>query len=192
VIRLKVALWSFLFLFVFVGAPAVLAEGPHASDYAHRDLASESLAGELRLSPRGLGPIHFGMSRSQASAALGSPVDADPGAHGCSSWSVPAAPEGVSLTAFEGRLAVALLYQRGPRTTRGIQVGDGVKRLRRLYRGDLRRGKSGSLSGADLHLFTDEVKGDATFTIDFQIVKKRIAFISAGTRHVIETFGECV
>lgn len=40
-------------------------------------------------------------------------------------------------------------------------------------------------------LFVTEHEGAAGYEIEFDIVHGRVAFISAATKHVIETFGEC-
>jgi hypothetical protein len=93
--------------------------------------------------------------------------------------------------ALHGRLAYAEIARRGPRTTRGITVGDGINRLRHRYRGSLHGGRSGSLGFADSRLFASEVRGDATYELEFDIVHGRVIDISAGTRRTIETFGEC-
>ena len=150
--------------------------------------AAGSAAATPRLSPEGFGPVHFGMNRDQAEAALGAPIEVDPGINGCSFWTLS---DGVSGTAFGGRLGYILLSESGPRTTRNIKVGDGLARLRHRYRGRLHNGRSASLGAADLHLFTSEHLRGAAYEIEFDISGGRVTFISAGTRHTIETFGEC-
>lgn len=141
-----------------------------------------------RLSPDGLGPVHFGMDADQAEAALGSPVDAEPGINDCTFWTFPGGAQGI---AFGGQLGYISLYRRGAKTSRGIEVGDGLTRLRHRYRGKLHKGRSASLGAADLRLFASSRNGDATYELEFDIVDGKVAFISAGTRHTIETFGEC-
>jgi hypothetical protein len=151
-----------------------------------------ALASDYRLSPQGFGPILFGMSPQQASRAAGTDVEAEQTTPPCSLWTVPGASlSGAQLIALHGQLSYILIYQRGLATTRRIKVGDGLKRLRHRYRGKLRHGHSASLSGASLRLFTDLHKDGTTYTIEFDIEKGHIAFISAGSRDVIETFGEC-
>jgi hypothetical protein len=150
--------------------------------------ASSSAASTPRLSPTGLGPVHFGMDRDQAEASLGASIEEESSINGCGFWALPG---GVSGTAFDGRLGYILLVRRGPRTTRGIEVGDDLARLRHRYRGRLHHGRSGSLGAADLRLFTSERSGGATYEIEFDVSGGKVAFISAGTRHTIETFGEC-
>ena len=44
---------------------------------------------------------------------------------------------------------------------------------------------------ADLRLFASSRNGDATYELEFDIDAGRVASISAGTQHTIETFGEC-
>ena len=141
-----------------------------------------------RLSPEGLGPVHFGMDLDQAEAALGSPVGADPGINGCSFWTLPGRAQAI---AFGGQLGYILLFERGTKTTRGIEVGDGLARLRHRYRGQLHSGRSASLGAADLRLFADSHHRGATYELEFDIVGGKVILISAGTKHTIETFGEC-
>jgi len=150
--------------------------------------ATSSAAAAPRLSPEGFGPVHFGMNIHQAEAALGDPIEVDPGINGCSFWTLPG---DLSGTAFGGRLGYILLSEPGPRTTRNIEVGDGLARLRHRYRGRLHKGRSASLGAADLRLFNSESGGGAVYELEFNIVGGKVAFISAGTRHTIETFGEC-
>jgi hypothetical protein len=141
-----------------------------------------------RLSPEGLGPVHFGMDVDQAEAALGSPVGVDPGINGCTFWTLPGGAQGI---AFGGQLGYISLFRRGAKTSRGIEVGDGLTRLRHRYRGELHKGRSASLGAAHLRLFSSSRTGGATYELEFDIVHGKVAFISAGTRHTIETFGEC-
>lgn len=141
-----------------------------------------------RLSPEGLGPVHFGMDVDQAEAALGSSVEVESGINGCSFWKLAGGAQAIALDA---RLAYVLLFERGTRTTRGIEVGDGLTRLRHRYRGQLHSGRSASLGAADLRLFASKHRGNTTYELEFDIVGGRVAIISAGTRHTIETFGEC-
>lgn len=145
----------------------------------------------LRLSPQGLGPIHFGMNAATAERALGSAISVEEGINGCAFWSVTGMDAGSQLLALHGSLAYALLFQRGTSTTREIEVGDSLSRLRHRYRSKLHGGRSASLSGAEKRLFVTKHEGDATYEIEFDIANDRVAFISAGTQHVIETFGEC-
>ena len=151
-------------------------------------VAAGAAARAPRLSPEGIGPVRFGMNVDQAEAALGSPVDAEPGINDCTFWTFPGGAQGI---AFGGRLGYISLFRRGTKTTRGIEVGDGLTRLRHRYRGSLHKGRSASLGAADLRLFASSRHGGATYELEFDIVDDKIVFISAGTRHTIETFGEC-
>jgi hypothetical protein len=153
--------------------------------------AAVAQAAPLRLAPSGFGPVRFGMDAQQASTALGAQVEVDPGINGCSFWSLPGLSKAAQMIAFHGRLGYAEIYRRGPRTTRGITVGDGINRLRHRYRGRLHGGRSGSLGAAESRLFATEHKGSATYELEFDIWHARVSHISAGTRGTIETFGEC-
>jgi hypothetical protein len=144
-----------------------------------------------RLSPKGLGPLEFGISAARAGRLLGTPVTVENGINGCSFWSADSFEPGTQVIAFGGRLGFVLLYERGTATTRGVRVGDGVKRLKHRYRGRLHPGRSASLGAADERLFVGERQGGAVYELEFDIVHGRVAFISAASRHTIETFGEC-
>ncbi len=165
---------------VAVGLTALLTVPP----------ASSSAAAAPRLSPEGFGPVHFGMNLHQADASLGIPIEVDPGTNvnGCSFWTLSG---GVQAIAFGGRLGYISLSEPGPKTTRDIEVGDGLARLRHRYRGRLHDGRSGSLAGPEMRLFDTARLGGATYELEFDISGGKVALISAGTRHTIETFGEC-
>jgi hypothetical protein len=147
--------------------------------------------GALRLSPAGLEPVHFGMDAAAAERALGEGISVEDGINDCSFWTLPGAGVSGQLIALHGRLSYILLFKRGTTTTRGVRVGDGINRLRHRYRGKLHRGRTASLGYAEQRLFVTERDGGATYEIEFDIVHGRVAFISAATKHVIETFGEC-
>jgi hypothetical protein len=147
--------------------------------------------GALRLSPTGLGPLRFGMDAEAAERALGNAISVEDGINGCSFWTLPGVGAGGQLIARQGRLSYILLFERGTATTRGIRVGDGLGRLRHRYRGKLHRGRTASLGYAQERLFVTRHEHGAAYEIEFDIVHGRVAFISAATKHVIETFGEC-
>jgi hypothetical protein len=153
--------------------------------------AGAGSASGLRLSPQGLGPLRFGMNAAQAERSLGAPIAVEDGINGCSFWTLPNQAPGTQLVAFGGRLGYILLFERGTATTRGVRVGDSIHRLRHRYRGKLHRGRSASLSGADRRLFATSRQGAATYELEFDLHAGRVAFISAATKHTIETFGEC-
>src|ERR1700761_1626734 len=81
-------------------------------------VAAGAAARAPRLSPEGIGPVRFGMNVDQAEAALGSPVDAEPGINDCTFWTFPGGAQGI---AFGGRLGYISLFRRGTKTTRGIE-----------------------------------------------------------------------
>lgn len=147
--------------------------------------------GVLRLSPFGLGAAHFGMDAVAAERALGQPISVEDGINDCSFWTLPGAEASGQLIARQRRLSYILLFKRGAATTRGVRVGDGLNRLRRRYRGKLHRGRTASLGYAELRLFVTKHEHGVAYEIEFDIAHRRVAFISAGAKHVIETFGEC-
>lgn len=145
----------------------------------------------VRLSPFGLGRVHFGMNAFAAGRALGKPISVEDGINDCSFWTLPKRKVSGQLIALRGRLSYILLFKRGTATTRGVRVGDGLSRLRHRYRGKLHRGRTASLGYAEQRLFVTKHERATAYEIEFDIAHRRVAFISAGTKHVIETFGEC-
>jgi len=169
-------------------APASGFGAPRTLVTTGAGVASARLAA---LSPSGIGPIRFGMTLAEGTAAADLPVTSVPGINGCSEWRIQGLGTGLELVAFGGRLEYALAYSSAIATTRGVRVGDSVARLRRQYRGMLRQGRSGSLGGQQERVFSDERIGTRTFTLEFSLAAHRVSSIAAGSRHTIETFGEC-
>lgn len=131
------------------------------------------------------------MDSQAAERALGQAISVEEGINGCSFWTLPGTGTNGQLIARHGRLSYILLFKRGTATTRGIKVGDGLTRLHHRYRGKLHQGRTASLGYAEQRLFVTQREGGAAYEIEFDIVHERVAFISAATKHVIETFGEC-
>jgi hypothetical protein len=155
-------------------------------------IACASTSNDHRLAATGVDGLRFGMNPQQAGRALGSRIEVEDGVYECSFWTLPGLPsDGIQITALNGQLAYIIIYERGIATTRGVRVGDGLDRLRHRYRGKLHAGRTASLGGADQHLFASVSQQAAVYELEFDINNGRVSFISAATKHVIETFGEC-
>jgi hypothetical protein len=156
--------------------------------------SAEGLAG-ARLSPLGLGPVRVGMTPEQASQAAGITFDVGaPDEHGCVDWPTPGlAPYSAQLLSFAGdrTLGLVLLMNRRVATTRGVRLGDSVRKLRRRYRHHLRHGSTASLGGGSEFLFYDRRRNGVTYTLEFGLYKGKVSAMTAATRHTIKTFGEC-
>jgi hypothetical protein len=145
-----------------------------------------------RLSALGIGPVRFGMTPSQAGAALGAHVRVSSHAYACGFWAFPGLRSDtvqlVSLGPAE-RLAIAWA---GPkvRTTRGITIGDSLPRLRARYP-DLKREQAEDLGLHDEDLFSDRVSGGLRYTLMFSIYRRRVTFITAGRKTTVQGLGEC-
>lgn len=153
--------------------------------------ATADASATLRLSQLGLGPVHIGDTFAQAQSSSGFAISTQAGVNGCAEWTLPGVISGTQLTALHGRLGLIAVYRRGTATTRGVRVGDSLARLRSHYRHRLRSGKSASLGAADQRLFSDRVSRGVVYTLEFDIYAGKVGYITAATRHTIETFGEC-
>jgi hypothetical protein len=92
---------------------------------------------EWQLGPEGFGPFKVGMSFAQA-RKLAPRLKATPaglrGSSECDQLALPGHP-GVALMFIRSELTRIDLFQRGPRTTRGIQPGDPVEQAMHAYPG---------------------------------------------------------
>jgi hypothetical protein len=109
---------------------------------------------------------------------------------GCAFWTIPALGAKGEMIARDGRLFYVEVFRRGIATTRGVQVGDSLSRLRRRYRKALHPGRSAAL-GAEPPLFVTKTSGGTAFELQFEIDRGRVVGIAAATRHTLETFSEC-
>jgi hypothetical protein len=145
----------------------------------------------LKLSPLGLGPIRIGMTRAQASQAIGRTVEIDKNVYSCEYWRFEGQPNGVYIVTFElgGRLALIDLTERGPTSTRGITVGDTRARMLQAYSGRLRH-VSEQTPGLEDY-FVDQSANGVAYTLRFSLWKGVIISLTASTRKTIENLGEC-
>ena len=160
-------------------------------DAVLRDLGCENLYWNYKLSPVGLVPVRFGMTPDEIEQATGESVRVGSVVNECTFWGLPGLPRGVQLVSFDGRLGYVEISRPGLATTRDVTVGDSIRQLRARYGRRLRHGKSASLSAASQRLFVDVKSRGVTYTMEFDIYKRRVSFISAGARETIQNFGEC-
>jgi hypothetical protein len=146
-----------------------------------------------RLAPDRLGPLRFGMTAEDMTTALGQPVTRQPGAYGCSTFTVPGIEEDAQLLAIRGpRLQLVMVYARGIPTTRDVRVGDSLRKLRGRYGSRLKPAAAGnSLSAADAYYSVTRRRGRATYVLRFTVFNSRVSFMDAGRRSDVLGFGEC-
>lgn len=93
-------------------------------------------AREFRVSARGYGPVHIGMTVAEASAALGTPLEAPPPANGappCYYVAPRLSLVGVSFMVSRGEIARVDVDGPGIKTERGIGIDDSEERAREVY-----------------------------------------------------------
>ncbi len=80
----------------------------------------------------GAGPIRFGMTPSEAAAAVGVPVPSVPD-EGCEYWAPDGAPAGLSFMIENGRVVRADIDRAGVRTLHGLEVGSRASAVRDAF-----------------------------------------------------------
>lgn len=153
-------------------------------------LTATATAAPPRLSTSGLGPVKIGMTLKQAQQRDRT-VHTTGSTYACSFWSWNDLPvNGAMVTATRGtRLDLINLYSRGLRTTRNVQVGDSLTRLRRRYK-TLRRSSHPYDKAQRYYAVRGSSRGRKT-TLRFTVANQAITSIQLGTNDVIRTFYEC-
>jgi len=147
----------------------------------------------LRLTPDRLGPITFGTTLEQASSELGDTLEAEPSVNGCVYFGLPG-PLRYSATLLASRgveLDLIIVGRRGIQTSRGIRVGDSLRRLRHKYRRRLAVAPRGyDLSGATTFYWVHSTV-NAGYVLRFGLYRGRVTEMTAGRRALVVDFGEC-
>ncbi len=126
---------AILFLFCVGGACA--REKPHADTGTRRPESkpTRDRHPDWMVTPRGLGPLHAGMTRAEAEAVVGGSL----AVNGDRAWTdchyVPAdrLPSGVRVMVEAGTVARIEIDSRAVTTTEGARIGDSEDRIRQLY-----------------------------------------------------------
>lgn len=87
------------------------------------------------ITPRGLGPLHAGMSRAEAEAVVGGSlmVTGDTAWRGCGYVSSERLPPGTHVMVEDGTIARVDVDGGSTATAEGARIGDSEERIRQLY-----------------------------------------------------------
>lgn len=168
---------------------ALLVFGATTGPTASADVA----LGDLRIAPDRIGPVVIGMAQDQVGSALGTVVTTNSSVNSCVFFGVPGLNGGtLQLLATAGaRLDLILVNGPGIRSTKGIQVGSTLRRLRARYRGRLARAPRGNnLSAADKFYWVRSSAGSGN-VLRFSVYNGRVSGMAAGPRSLVVNFGEC-
>lgn len=149
---------------------------------------------DLRLTPDRLGPIRLGMTVEQASTALGATIEPIPSAYGCVYWGLPGTLQySAQLLASKGvKLDLIMVTGRGIMTTRGIRVGDSLRRLRQKYGRRLAVAPKGyDLSAATKFYWIHSTMAGTKRVLRFGFYRGKVAGMTAGPQELVVRFGEC-
>jgi len=140
------------------------------------------------------GPVRFGMTLAEASAALGSKVEAgeEDASEGCSYTSPEGMPLGTAFMVLDGRIARLDVDTTGIATTAGAQVGSTESEIRRMY-GDAVRTESHPYDGPEWHYLIYDPPGpaDSAYGMIFETDGQRVRNYRVGFRHAVALIEGC-
>ena len=92
---------------------------------------------DWKVTPRGLGPLHAGMTRAAAEAVLGGSlaIEGDSAWMDCAYLSSDSLPHGVRVMVESGTVARVEVDSGPIATAEGARIGDAEERIRALYPG---------------------------------------------------------
>jgi hypothetical protein len=88
---------------------------------------------DMTVTEYGIGPIHAGMTVSEANAAIGGGFAAPKGASGCTYAVLTKAPRGLAVMLENGRVARVEVRSGSIATSTGARIGDSESRIKSLY-----------------------------------------------------------
>lgn len=152
-----------------------------AGDSAAIDVPVAS-AGDPRwvVTPRGIGPLHAGMTLDEARTAAGGQLPlSGPDAPSCDHLTLAGAPGRVLVMVVDGRVARVEVHDGAIATDRGARIGDGEARIAELY---------GDRVTVEQHAYTDghylvvkpEVLADSAYRLVFETDGQRVQSYRAG------------
>ncbi|MEO6629613.1 MAG: DUF4232 domain-containing protein [Aquihabitans sp.] len=117
----------------------------------------------------GLGPVRFGMTAAEATAAAGVPIVVSSGTAACSYATAVGGPDGVAFMLADGRIVRVDVEAGSPvKTSSGAGIGDTEAHVQALYaEGLLVTPAKYIVAGHDLTLVPNE-HGDAAFRLVFE------------------------
>ena len=152
--------------------------------------SAASRTSEWVVTPRGLGPIHAGMTRSQAQTALGGSlaIPADSGWNDCAYVSSDRLPPGVSVMVEDGTIARVEIDSGRIATAEGARIGDTEDRIRELYRG---RVTVTPHKYTDGHYLSVTSPADSMYRIVFETDGRRVTQYRAGRLPAVDYVEGC-
>ena len=147
-------------------------------------------AAKWRVGVHSYGPVHYGMSLQDASAALGEQLEPEPGSEygvpGCFFTEPKSFPPRVSLMVIHDSVVRVDVHNAGIGTTDGARIGSTEDEIRRLYPG-LVTTDAHPYSGPEWHILIMTSKDTADrFAIIFETDGHKVTSYSAG--HMPEVF----
>lgn len=140
-----------------------------------------------RVSERGVGPVHVGMTLNEAEAALGAPFRRPRSLADCAYVRPPQEPSGLSFMVVQGRIARIDVDSATVGTTAGAQVGDSEARVRELYGNRLIVSPHKYVEG---HYLTVTPR-DTVYRIVFETDGQRVTRYRAGRLPEVEWVERC-
>jgi len=159
---------------------------PCAAQVSRPPAGARSSGAPWRVGLWEVGPIRYGMSVAEASAAVGDSLHvlAESSSPPCDSCIVPqGAPPGFFLSVYAGRIQRVDVIAPGIYTSDGIQVGSTIKDLKRLY-GDALETTSGLRGQLEFWLWSNDV--NRRRLIVFETDGQRIVSYRAGDRQIAQ------
>jgi hypothetical protein len=149
-----------------------------ASDPSGDSPASDAT---VQVSERGVGPLHVGMTLSQAREATGDKISAPPAADtascGFARWS--GGPPGLRLMTAKGRIVRVDVDSGSTTTAAGARIGDSEARINTLYAGRVVTTPSKYTEGHDLTV-RRPAAADSAYRFIFETDGKRVRRYRAG------------
>src|SRR6185437_11281583 len=144
------------------------------------------------ITPRGLGPLHIGMTRGEVEAVLGVmvPATGDSGWRQCAVVSPAGLPPGVRLMVEGGTIARFDVDSGHVATAAGARIGDSEAHIRDLYTTRVSTAPLKYESGHALTV-TPAAPADSSFRLVFDTDGRRVTRYRAGRTPEIEYVEGC-
>ena len=149
-----------------------------------------------RIGLRAFGPIRYGMTLTEASRALGTPVRRgdEYGGPGCSFAETQGLPAGVSIIVLKDRVARINVDTSGIFTLSGVQVGSTEDDVRRAYPGRIEVDTVHYDHNEGWHflVFVPASPADSAYRVRFETDGRRVRGIRAGTAYATALMEGCL
>ena len=147
-----------------------------------------------RLGLRGVGPIRYGMSLSEAARALGEKLNVaptEPGS-GCDYVHAPAAPEGLDFMVIDSVIERADVFRGDATTLSGAHIGSTEDEVKALYRGRIEV-QEHPYTGPEGHylVYVPRDPADSAFRMIFETDGHKVTAYRAGRRPAVQLIEGC-